>query len=144
MTELTMQDDRIGEKAERARRRQHWIMFAALAAAGGMVGFWLAMAEGEGESIMTRPVPPTIAAILAVITLLALTTGSWVYYKKTDEVDRHANIWATAFGGGIILILYPVWMILWKGGLVTEPTPFGLYVTIVVGSLVAYFWKKFS
>lgn len=142
MMEAGLADVRNGEAVERTRSRRYWTVVAALFAAGLIVGLVTALAEGEGDFLSAR-LPPAVAIALAAATFLAMTIGTWAYCKRSDEVDIHANLWGAATGASALMIAYPVWIILWKGGLLDEPHHLSLFVLTSVATLVGYAWKKY-
>ena len=142
MMEASVADLRDGEMVEKTRRRQYWTVVAALFAAGLVVGFVMALAEGEGDFLIAR-LPPIVAVTLAAVTFLAMTIGTWAYCKRSDEVDIHANLWGAATGASALMVAYPVWIILWKGGLLDEPHHLSLFVLTSVATLAGYAWKKY-
>ena len=131
-----------GEAVERSRNRRYWTVVVALFAVGLVVGLVMAMAEGEGDFLSAR-LPPAVAVALAAVTFLAMTIGTWAYCKRSDEVDIYANLWGAAAGASALMVVYPVWVILWKGGLLDEPHHVSLFLLTSVATLVGYAWKKY-
>lgn len=132
-----------GEAANRARTRRLFVTFAVLAAIGGVVGFTTAMVEDRDASLLSGGSVPGWFAILAALALVvAVTAGSVVYHRSMDELQRLDNYWATAMGANLLLLGYPVWLILWKGGLAPLPDAFTLYVAVFATTMLAYLLRK--
>jgi hypothetical protein len=131
----------IGEKAQRDReRRLRWIMLA-LGAAGFFTGLFASGMEREGGGFMDG-IPPAFAIGFAVVWMLAIGYGGWRYHKVTDELDRANNRFAAVYAFNAYLIGYPVWFMLWKGGLVPEPSHQTIFVTLYIVMVTLYLWKK--
>ena len=140
---MTQNDLGPGEAADRARSRRTLIMFAALASIGGAVGFTAALIEPRAAAITAGDSLPAWFAILAALLLLgAVTAGSIVYHRTMDELQRLDNYWAATVGANVLLIAYPVWLILWKGGLVPAPDAMTLYLAVLLSTGLAYIWRK--
>ncbi|MGC6399696.1 hypothetical protein ACNI3Q_03840 [Sphingomonas sp. FW199] len=132
----------IGELAQRARqRRLRWIILA-LVTAGFFTGFLAARVEDEGGGFLDG-IPPEFAIGFAVVWTLAICYGGWRYHKATDEVERANNRFAAVYAFNAYLTGYPVWFVLWKGGLVPEPDHRAIFVGLYVLMIVLYLWKKF-
>ena len=132
-----------GEAASRARSRRILVNFIALGAVGGVVGFTAAMVELPHAPLNAGGTLPAWFAILAVVVLVgAIAVGNFFYYRSMDEVQRLDNYWATAVGANVLLISYPVWLLLWKGGLSPSPDAFLLYIAMFAATTLAYIWRK--
>ncbi|MDY7523028.1 hypothetical protein [Sphingomonas sp. 10B4] len=132
-----------GEAADRTRSRRTFITFAVLSVLGGAVGFTAALIEPHEATLTTGGSLPAWFAILAALLLIgAVTAGSLVYYRTIDELQRLDNYWAATMGANVLLMAYPVWLILWKGGLVPAPDAMTLYLAVLVSTGLAYAWRK--
>jgi hypothetical protein len=140
---MTQNDLGPGEAADRARSRRTLIMFAVLGLVGGAVGFTAALIEPREASLTSGGSVPAWFAILAALLLVgAVTAGSIVYHRTMDELQRLDNYWAATVGANVLLMAYPVWLILWKGGLVPAPDAMTLYLAVLVSTGLAYAWRK--
>lgn len=132
-----------GEAASRARSRKILINFAALAILGGAVGFTAALVEQPHAPLSAGGTLPGWFAILAaLLTVGAVTIGSLFYHGAMDELQRLDNYWAGTLGANVVLGGYPVWLILWKGGLVPPPSALVLYLAVIATTSLAYLWRK--
>lgn len=140
---MTRNDLGPGEAADRARSRRMLIMFVALAAVGGAVGFTAALIEPHEAMLTTGgSLPAWFAVVAALLMIAAVSAGSIVYHRTMDELQRLDNYWAATIGANVLLTAYPVWLILWKGGLVPAPDAMTLYLAVLVSTGLAYAWRK--
>ena len=132
-----------GEAADRARARRLRVNFILLAVVGGALGFTAALVEQPHARLEAGGTLPAWFAILAAaLTIGAVTIGSLFYHRNMDELARLDNYWAGTMGANMILGGYPVWLILWKGGLLPAPSALILYLVVLVTSGTAYLWRK--
>ncbi|MGL4488817.1 MAG: PEP-CTERM sorting domain-containing protein [Rhizobiaceae bacterium] len=139
-----MMNDNIGEKNELKKRLRVWAGVATLAGAGAVVGFLVAIMETDGPTFMARQLDPNTAIWLALATALVLIFGSWFYWRNIDEVERNSNIVGTASGGGTLILCYPPWFLLWKGGLVPEPSHVAMFLIVCVSGALVFLIKQYS
>jgi len=132
-----------GEAAARARQRRTLINFGTLAAIGAVVGWAAAFVENKDAPLSAGGTMPGWFAILAaVVTVGAVVIGSWRCDRTMDELERLDNYFAGTLGANVFLGVYPVWLILWKGGLMPEPDAMILYGAVFVTFAAAYLWRK--
>jgi hypothetical protein len=133
-----------GERREAARRRKRWLIVAALALVGVVPGFYMGYQDGAAMA-QSRPLvwPPAVAATLAGIYLLAVIGGGLLMSKVMDEVERQRGYKAVSFAGTALMIVYPVWFLLWRGGFVPEPVHWMLFVLFWLSLALATLWYRF-
>lgn len=132
-----------GEAAE-ARSRKRWIgLLVGSLVLGGASGFLIAVSTGGEAGSVDQPVPVWLAALLAAAWLAAMIYGAWYYETKVDELERNANYFGYAVGGGLVLLIYPIWYVFWWAGVVMEPSHETLIGMLLIGALAGYFWKKY-
>jgi protein-S-isoprenylcysteine O-methyltransferase Ste14 len=132
-----------GEIAEAGSRRQFWLFVAAMFGIGVAVGMTGAAFEIDPGGFLTGLLPPGIALAMAAVATLALAVGTVIFLRRSDEVERGDNIWASAVAANALLIVYPAWFFLWKGGWVTEPSHVALFLIVYVTMMLAYLYRKF-
>ena len=133
----------VGEAAERTRQRRTWAIVGGLFACGLALGFASSMFEqGDTGGFMSGTFPPGFALVAAAITLVAMVGGSLVCHRKMDELERRENLICAAWAGNALLVGYPIWFILWKGGWVPEPHHLALYGLVFAVSLITYIGRK--
>ncbi len=133
-----------GEAANAAKRRTLWLVIGVLFAVGFVGGLSTALVEEVTDGgWMTGTVPPWFALVAAAGTVLALVVGSWIFYRRIDELERHDNMFAGAVGANVVMVGYPVWFILWKGGWLPEPEHSLLFAALFVATMATYLYRKF-
>lgn len=129
-----------GERREAARRRKRGLIIGALFIAGGITGYYMGSTDG-GALFDGRPGtwPPAIALAIAAIYLIAVIGGSLLLNGVMDEVERQRSYKTVSFAGAVLILVYPTWFALWKGGFVGEPIHWVLFVLfwlcLALGSL---------
>lgn len=145
MTGVTMDrfDARSGEAAERTRRRRFWTIVGACFVAGLPVGFFAAhFEEGDRSGFLSGTLPPWFAVLASVVTLGAIVGGSLLMLRQIDEMERRDNLLANSMGMFAMVAVYPVWFLLWRGGLTGEPHHGVLFLLVFGASLVTYIVLK--
>jgi hypothetical protein len=133
-----------GERFEAARRRKRWLIVAALAVAGVAPGFYLGYQDGAALA-QSRPAiwPPNLVVALAGLYLVAVIGGGILLSKVADEVDRQRGYKAVSFAGAALMIVYPIWYLLWRGGLVPEPVHWMLFIFFWLSLALASLFYRF-
>ena len=132
-----------GEAAERATRRRSIALVAVSLAVGAVSGTLVAVTTRDGGGTASGPIPTWVAVLLAAFWLVTMIYGAWYYETKVDEVERNANYYGYAVGGGLVILIYPVWYIFWWAGALREPTHEALMGLLLVGAILGYLWKKY-
>lgn len=128
----------------RQRKRRINLVVGMLFGMGLIAGFLVGYFEDEQAGLVAaNSIPPWLALVSALIFVVAVTYGSWKLMKVSDELERTINARSTIMAGNVMLIGYPAWFILWKGGIVTEPDAFWIFVSGMAASVLAYAWYKF-
>jgi uncharacterized membrane protein YidH (DUF202 family) len=140
--ELKMAEEDVGTRAERDRERRWWRTFVPIVLSGFVAGFAFALAD-QGETFLAGKIPPLIAVLIAGSYVVTMIWGTWAYKRVADELEMQNNLWGTAVGGSALLLVYPPWWILWRGGLVGEPVHEALFLLLFVTAIGAYLWKKY-
>lgn len=132
-----------GEALERTRKRRMRLFIGVLFGAGMIVGFLSSQFERDYDSgLLSGTLPPGFALFAAAAMLLATLGGAYVFYRRTDELERHDNLYSAAIGGNALMIGYPAWFLLWKGGWLPEPSHGALFAIVFATSVLAYGWAK--
>jgi protein-S-isoprenylcysteine O-methyltransferase Ste14 len=133
-----------GERRDSARRRKKWLIVAALAVAGAVPGFYIGLQHGKAVA-ESRPFvwSPTFALVFAGIYLLAVIGGGLLLGRYIDEVERQRSYQAVSFAGLALMVVYPTWFLLWKGGFVPEPIHWVLFVLFWLSLALASLWYRF-
>ena len=143
MMEATMVEQDWRARARQRQRRINTVV-GALFAVGLVCGFLVGFFEDENSGLLAaNSIPPWLAIGSAIMFLIAVGFGSWKLMKVSDEHERIIHTKTTVVAGNVMLIGYPAWFILWKGGLVPEPDALWLFVAGIIGSAIAFAWYKF-
>lgn len=126
------------------RKRRIYAIIGVLFGMGLVSGFLIGFFEEEQSSFLTGgSVPPYIAIITAGLMGIAITYGAVRFHRSSDELERRNMVYAAAMGGNVALASYPLWFILWKGGLVPAPDALAIFAATYIAHVIAYFWYKF-
>jgi hypothetical protein len=128
-----------GERAEHARSRTFWTVLAVCGALGGIVGG--AMVIGTGNRI-GGDMTAGWAIAAALLYGVGVVAASWYFFRIIDEVELRDNLIAATVAVYFYTIVYPVWYLLWKGGLIVEPIHEAIFFATLIAMTIAYFWKK--
>lgn len=115
-------------------------MFAMGLASGFLIGFF---EDEKAGLVAASSIPPWLAITSAIVFVIAVSYGSWKLMQVSDEHERVIHTKTTEVAGNVMLIGYPAWFILWKGGLVAEPDALWLFLAGIVSSALAFAWYKF-
>jgi hypothetical protein len=145
---LAMRDDAPlgeGELRDAARRRKKWLIVAPLAAVGMGPGFYIGFQHGAALA-GSRPVfwPPAVAAGMAALYLVAVIVGGYMLSRFTDEIERQLSYRAGSVAGAVLMIVYPTWYLLWKGGFVPEPIHWVLFILFWLSLALTTIWYRVS
>jgi hypothetical protein len=132
-----------GELLERRQRQRQALILIVLMVAGGVTGLVLSLTEQDGAGFFQGAIPAGVALALAILWLVSVVGGSIWYKRHIDEIDYGAQVWGSALGGSTVIILYPVWLLLWRGQLVPEPNGHILAGVLFIVMMLGYLWKKF-
>lgn len=130
----------------RARQRQKRIntVIGALFAVGLVSGFLVGFFEDDKAGLVAADsIPPWLAISSAIVFVVAVSFGSWKLMQVSDEHERVIHTKSTVVAGNVMLIGFPAWFTLWKGGLVPEPDALWLFMAGIIGSALAFAWYKF-
>ena len=127
--------------AAESRRRRKWRALFGLSVALGVVTAIAFVVTGDPGGAGT--IPAAVAAAGAAVYVAMMVLGSLAMVRVTDEHEVHNNVWGLAAGGGALLVVYPAWWMLWRGGLVVEPGHSAMFLLMFGSALVAYLWKKY-
>ncbi len=144
MDSAMIDEPNIGERRARLARNRRLSLYGALLAAGMVVGFFFGLYETDGTAwIAQGNIPGWLAILLASVTAIALIGGTIMTHRRIDEVERQNNLVSAALAAAVVLLGYPVWFILWKGRLVSEPSHEVIFITLYAVMILAYLYRKF-
>ena len=132
-----------GERREGAVRRRRLLVFGVLFVAGLASGFYVGSTDGGAMLDADGRWSPGVSLALIAIFLAAMIGGAMALRSSTDELQREIATKAMAAAGGFFLLFYPVWFLLWKGGLVPEPMHLAMFVVFWLTLAFATLWYRF-
>lgn len=133
-----------GERRDSARRRTRLLIIAALAVAGFIPGLYLGYNDGAALAESRTAVwSPTLSLGLAILYLVAVIGGGLLLRNVTDEVERLNGYKAASFAGMALMVVYPVWYVLWRGGFVPEPVHWMLFLLFWLSLALASLFYRF-
>jgi drug/metabolite transporter (DMT)-like permease len=129
-------------RAKRRKRRVNLVV-GTLFCIGLLSGLLIGYFEDEQAGLVAaNSIPPWLAVVSAVLFLVATTLGSRKLMQVSDELERTIHIKTTVMAGNVVLIGYPVWFILWKGGIVPEPDALWMFLAGFGTSILTYAFYK--
>jgi hypothetical protein len=131
--------ENFGSIAERQRRRRYWTLMGLALAAALVIGL-----AGRILGTPYGPIAPAAAIGLAAALLLLTVVGNWVYFRSIDELEVASNLVGGLWGFYAFVVGWPLWHLLWRGGLAPQPEMLPLYVGAVAVSVAAFLWKRFQ
>ena len=133
-----------GERHEAARRRKRRLIVSALAVAGFIPGLYLGYNDGAALA-ESRPAvwSPALSLGLVGLYLAAVIGGGVLLGKAADEVERLNGYKAASFAGMALMVVYPVWFLLWRGGFVPEPVHWMLFLLFWLSLALASLYYRF-
>ena len=132
-----------GEEYERRQRRGWFKTLGASMVAGLATGLGYSLATIEDGGLMTGRLPPWLAIAIAALYLAMILAGTVAMKRTTDELERHNNLYGLGMGASALMLFYPPWWMLWRGGLLPEPSHLILFLGLVAISTAFYLWKKY-
>ena len=126
-----------GEALERSRRRRKLWIIGTIVVAGFAGGFLSGFTQADRLFDATHKWPPALGIGLVIAYLVAAVGGGLLYARHVDEFERMSQYKAVAFGAGAYILVYPVWLLLWKSGFVPEPMHFVIYLLVLATVLAA-------
>ena len=131
------------ERIERGRRRRKIGVVVAMGAVGGIGGGIVGAQQSDHLFDLSHPWPPMLCLALVAAFLLAVAVGTMLMRRQIDEVERMTKLRATHAGAYVLLVGYPIWFLLWKGGFVPEPQHVAIYAVVMLVSLLASLYYRF-
>ena len=126
-----------GEALERSRRRRKYWIIGVLAGIGFVAGFTAGFTQPHRLFDPSLSWSPALTVSLAVAWLVAVIGGGLLYGRHFDEFELANGYKAAAVGAGAYIVLYPVWLLLWKGGVLPEPMHFVIFLAFMAVTMVA-------
>ena len=132
-------------KKERLNRN----LLMACVVLGAVMGLVMGLVESRDSSedmsmFSNSPLPTGVALAFGFVWIVIVPAIGWYWHRyAVDEQERHAYregayyaFYAYGFGA-------PLWWLLWRGGLVSEPDGIVIYYITIGVCGVVWLWKKY-
>jgi hypothetical protein len=131
--------ENFGTVAEGRRRRRYWTLMGLALAASLVIGL-------TGRILGTHygPIAPAAAIGLTAAIVVLAVVGNWIYFRSIDELEVAANLVGGFWGFYAFMVGWPLWHILWRGGLAPEPEMLPLYGGAGAIAVAGFLWKRFQ
>ena len=132
-----------GEAKLKKRERFTVILMFVGFALGFPLGFFLSY--GTDGNLLDPSVswPPMVALGAVAYYLVMVPALVWVANRNKDEMETAHQSAAFELAVWAMIIVYPAWYGLWKGGYVAEPHHGILFLGTVVTAMVGYLYHRF-
>ena len=84
------------------------------------------------------------AVAIGTVFLLFVAVFAWFCRDMIDEHEVRAIGDGQSAATAGVIVAYPVWYVLWRGGLVPEPSHEALYATLVLFSAGVFVLRKYA
>lgn len=132
-----------GERREAASRLKRILVIGALFVTGLVTGFYAGFHDSIAFVDRGGTWPPAMALGLLALFAVAMIAGTYVMNQVMDELERQRGYKAASFGAVVLLVGYPAWFLLWKGGFVPQPSHWLIYVLFLVAVALGQLWYRF-
>ncbi|MCM8557128.1 hypothetical protein [Sphingomicrobium sediminis] len=86
---------------------------------------------------------PKVSLAISIFFLAALPPLLWYAQKGADDYELAHQRFGFEIAFFLVIIAYPVWYTLWKGGFLIEPQHEAVFGTMFIVSLIGYAWHRF-
>ncbi len=139
MTDVEAEDGLLRYKRDQRRRTLSYLVSLAIAGiGGGLLAYVLNLAKASPGGL-----DGSTAIVLALLFVATMMAANWLYLRSADELTWAINIRASFWALMFFVALYPVWLILWTGGLVPKPDAETLYFLTLLVAGAAFLWNRF-
>jgi hypothetical protein len=124
--------------AEAQRRRRYWTLMGLAVVASLVIGL-----TGRVLGTPHGSIGPGAALALAAALLLLAIGGNWLYFRSIDELEMASNLIGGFWGFYALMVGWPLWHILWRGGFVAKPDMLTIYIGAGIVAVLGFLWKRF-
>ncbi|MFC4291386.1 hypothetical protein ACFOWX_03045 [Sphingorhabdus arenilitoris] len=124
--------------------RNIMIFCVLLGAATSFGGIWVT--DGQTFDVFSDGAVPRNAAIIFALLWGLVVPAIAVYWHRraVDEQEAFAYREGAFYAIYFYSIIWPIWWVLWRGGMVREPSDVMIYSMTLTIWLVIWLWKKYS
>lgn len=131
-----------GERKVREKKKRRFALFGALFAAGFIPGALLGWSRADSLFSPDTVWPAWISILLAVTFVVAVGTGAVLLNRQLDELERQTQYKAAGAAAGLFVIVYPIWWVLWMGGLVREPIHWVMFLLFYLSFIASWIYYR--
>lgn len=138
-------------KSASGYEKRYWRTWLLVTALGVPVGMILAMSTlnadaGNFNPFASTPIDRPVAVMLALLVtgFFAVTVG--LYHRTIDDHEERAYLWGSQIAYYFLILAFPAWWLLERGGIVAPITTTIAFVAILISFLVQgaiWAWLKF-
>jgi hypothetical protein len=118
---------------------------------GGILGIALATANNKFGNLdnggfgflNNNPVPELFAITIAIIIGILVPLITYFWCINIDEQELHAYKEGCFWGMHIYMFGAPIWWILWRGGILSQPDGIVIFYATIIPVLVVWLKKKY-
>lgn len=138
-------------KTASAYEKRYWKMWMLVTALGMPVGAALAISTHQkGLSTLnpfaSTPISEPIALLLATLVSVFFIVVLVLYHRAIDDHEERAYLWGSQLAYYFLIVAFPAWWLLERGGIVDPITTGGAFAAILVSFVVqggVWAWLKY-
>ena len=119
---------------------------------GGSIALGIIMAiimvitgNAPGHEADANAISPAIAISAAIGVAILGGGGTWYWLARVvDEHERNAYREGAEYAGHAVVLITPIWWLLWRGNLLPEPDAMIIMFTMAIVWTFVWFSKKFA
>ena len=131
--------------------KRYWRTWLIVIALGVPVGIVLAMTtldvgEGNFNPFASTPIDRPIAILIAILVTGTFAASVALYHRAIDDHEERAYLWGSQIAYYFLILAFPAWWLLERGGIVGPITTAIAFVGILISFLVqgaVWAWLKF-
>lgn len=94
--------------------------------------------------IVDGPIPTSVALLLFFVWAVIMPVVAWFWHTRAiDELEASAYRDGGYYAAYAYLVLAPAWWLLWRGGLLPEPSGIAIFCAFAFIWTAVWFWKKY-
>lgn len=137
-------NNKLTAEEQRKRRREFRQGYVAFIACGIIATIGNAVFGGGAiPGFLRGELTPVVAVGLVAAWIAVILLFVWFGRDMLDEHETSCAVYGQSAATGIVVFGYPVWFLLWKGGLIPEPSHVTLFATLLFVSWAGFFYKKY-
>jgi TRAP-type C4-dicarboxylate transport system permease large subunit len=127
--------------------RNVWLAIVAISApVGAIIAILLLRSGVPATSVFTAPIAPGLAIALAFLITAVCIAAIALYHRAIDDHEERAYLWGSQLAYYFLVVAFPAWWLLERGGIVGAITTGTAFAAILVSFVVqagVWAWLKF-